>query len=262
MRSRSVIPQSGDHHCGCGESWTNNSSNTFTVVGLPNLNNIAVSIVAGNGSIVISNSGTVGGFTQTLTLGGTATGSSFASVLSGGGNLTKSGAGTWTLSGANTYSNGTTISAGTLRIANATALGNGSGAVGVSSGAVLDLNGQTVANTNALTLNGTGISSGGALINSSATAASYAGTVALGSNSSIGGTGNISLGGVVSGGFTLTNVGGDALTLSGANTYTGATTVENGTLVAGANARREATVPSAILARQLPWAMRPASAIT
>ena len=134
------------------------------------------------------------------------------------------------LNGAGLYTGGTTITAGTLKIGNATALGASSSAVSVATGAVLDLNGQTITNTNALTLNGTGSSSGGALTNSSATAGTYAGTVALGSASNIGGTGNITLSSAVSGGSALTKVGADTLILSGTNSYSGATTVSAGTL--------------------------------
>jgi len=74
-------------------------------------------------------------------------------------------------------------------VGSATALGDNAGAVTVSAtGAALDLNGTTMTGTNALTLNGTGISSGGALTNSSATAGTYAGLVTLGSTGvSIGG---------------------------------------------------------------------------
>ena len=108
-----------------------------------------------------------------------------ASTTSTGGGLTKLGTGTLTLNGANTYTGATTISAGTLQVGNATALGTSAGAVSVTSGAVLDLFGTTIANTNALTLNGAGISSGGALVNSSATAASYAGPITLGTGTTI-----------------------------------------------------------------------------
>ena len=82
----------------------------------------------------------------------------------------------------------------------------------VATGAVLDLNGQTMTNTNPLTLNGTGISGGGALINSSTTAGTYAGLITLGSASSIMATsGNITIsnGGTIGGAYALT-LGGSA----------------------------------------------------
>jgi fibronectin-binding autotransporter adhesin len=180
---------------------------------------------------------------------------SLSGLITGAGSLTKSGAGTLTLSGANTYTGATTVSAGTLRGGSATAFGTG--AITVTSGAVLDLNGQTMTSTGGLTLNGTGISSGGALLNSSATGATYAGLVTLGSAASIVGTGAITLsnpgvitgsgfgltlGGVVGGTIasiigtgtgSLTKQAAGAWTLTGANTYSGGTTISAGILAAG-----------------------------
>ena len=177
----------------------------------------------------------------------------YSGIISGSGSVSKLGAGTTTLSGANTFGGGTTISAGTLKAGNATALG--AGAVSVTNGAALDLNGQTLTSTGGLTLNGTGISSSGALLNSSTTGATYAGLVTLGATSSIiGGTGTIALSntGTVSGatfGLTLGGAQGGSISsiigttsgtltkqdvgtwlLTGANTYAGATTVSGGTL--------------------------------
>jgi len=178
--------------------------------------------------------------------------------------------GIWTLSGADTYSGGTMISAGTLRIGSATALGNNSGAASVVSGAVLDLAGTTMTGTNGLTLAGTGISSGGALTNSSATPATYAGQVTLGSSGvSIGGTGTIALTaiGTIGGSgdnLTLQGAGGSiasilgtgtgSLTvnttgvwqLSGANTFTGGVNLNGGTLRIGNAAALNSTTPNAV----------------
>ncbi|MEI6715403.1 MAG: autotransporter-associated beta strand repeat-containing protein, partial [Verrucomicrobiota bacterium] len=84
--------------------------------------------------------------------------------------VTKGGNGVWRLSGANTYSGITTVNTGTLRVGNVKALGIGGFSIGtgyttVASGAVLDLDGTTGI-SEPLQLIGTGISSGGALINS------------------------------------------------------------------------------------------------
>jgi autotransporter-associated beta strand protein len=67
------------------------------------------------------------------------------------GSLTKIGAGTLTLSSANTYSGGSTISGGTLSVQNNTALG--SGALTFDSG-TLQAGGLTLGN--AIKVNGTG----------------------------------------------------------------------------------------------------------
>ena len=156
----------------------------------------------------------------------------YANVISGTGAVTKSANNALTFTGNNTYSGGTTISAGTLKTGSATALG--SGTVSVTNLAALDLNGQTMTSTGVLTLNGTGISSGGVLTNSSSSAGTYAGNMALGSATSIGSSsGDITASGVISGAFALTKIGTDTLTLSGANLYSGGTTISGGTLKAG-----------------------------
>ena len=198
-----------------------------------------------------------------LTLGGTQGGSIATYIATGAGSLIKQDLGTWTLSGTNTYTGGTLISAGTLKVNNSTALGTGS--VAVTFGAALDLNGTTMTTANALTLNGTGVSSSGALTNSSATAATFAGSLALGSNASVissagsiilsntastitlgsatgyvltlGGAGGGSIAGVIgqaTGNLvninTLIKQDAGTWTLSGANTYSSGTSISGGTL--------------------------------
>jgi autotransporter-associated beta strand protein len=87
------------------------------------------------------------------------------------GGLTKLGAGTLTLAGANTYGGATAIAAGTLKLASAAALPADS-PVGIASGATLDLNGLTVTNT---------VSGGGTVANGTlVTVISPAGENALG----------------------------------------------------------------------------------
>ncbi|MBK9329489.1 MAG: autotransporter-associated beta strand repeat-containing protein [Sphingobacteriales bacterium] len=168
--------------------------------------------------------GTVSLGAGTLTVNGS-TSTTYSGIISGsGGALAKNGTSTLTLAGANTYTGATTISAGTLQLGAAgsganSPLGTTGAGTTVSAGAVLDLNGYTLATAEGLTLNGTGISSGGALVNSSGTAVSYSGNIALGNASSIGTTGNITLSGNISGPNILTKVGNGSLILSGANTY-------------------------------------------
>jgi autotransporter-associated beta strand protein len=176
--------------------------------------------------------------TNIWALGGTNTGNAVTGVISNGGTaagaVTKSGTGTWALNGANTYTGATNATAGILRAGNAAAFGTTAGGVAITAGAVVDLNGQAIG-AEAFTVNGTGISSGGALINSSATAASLSGTVTMASASSFGGdgAGAMTLSGVVSGAFALTKVGTGTMVLSGVNTYSGATNTTSGILRAG-----------------------------
>jgi autotransporter-associated beta strand protein len=98
----------------------------------------------------------------------------------------------------------------------------------IASGGVFDLNSQTEAFTT-LNLSGTGISSGGALINSSgASTLTCSSGIVLGADSSIGGSGSIALPSVISGSHALTYTGTGTFTPTGANTYTGGTTVSGG----------------------------------
>ena len=187
-----------------------------------------------------------------------------SSIISGAFGLTKEGAGKMVLSGSSTYTGLTTISEGELRLGAAggaanTPLGTTAAGTTVTSGAVLGLNGYTLGAAEPLTLNGTGISDGGALTNISSTSVNYSGLITLGSLSSIiasqgdinitnagtitGATFNLTLGGVGNGSITsiigttsgsLIKTGAGTWTLSGANTYTGGTTITSGTLTLGA----------------------------
>lgn len=221
------------------------------------------SIVGEAGSIAISNTTQINGQSYTLTLGG-ATGGSFSGALNtGSGGLTKIGTGTWTINALNFYTGSTTISAGTLKLgigvtgnsADRGPLGTSGVGTVVAAGAVLDLNGNSIntfSTPEALTLNGSGISEGGALTNTGA-AATFNGAITLGSASTITATssGSLTCSGTVKGAFGLTldgagtgtisgiistptsliKNGEGSWTLSGTNTYTGTTTVSAGTLV-------------------------------
>jgi autotransporter-associated beta strand protein len=156
-----------------------------------------------------------------------------------------------TLSGLNTYSGITTINANAQLKLGANSASNANGPLGttatgtiISSGGVLDMNGfsLTAAASEPLTINGTGISSGGALVNTSATSSTWSGPITLGSNTSIGGVGNLTIDGSVSGAFNLSKTGSGITTLEGENDYSGATTISGGTLQL--NRGGGATIPS------------------
>lgn len=135
--------------------------------------------------------------------------------------LVKLGANSLTLSGNNSFTGNTTISGGTIKVGSVNALGANSSSVTVNAGTVLDLNGTTMTATNALALNGTGISNGGSLVNSSSTAGTYAGVVTISPGTSIGGAGNFTLsGGIAATAATnnLIKVGAGTVTLSAAAT--------------------------------------------
>jgi len=181
------------------------SNGTLTLhSGSLDLNGIATGFGALTG-----NGGTLTSATPaTLTLGNNnATGGNFAGTLSGPIALTKTGTGLQTLSGNNLHTGLTTVSAGTLRAGADDAIGNGDLTI---SGGTLDL--QAFSDTvGTLTLTSGSITGSGIL-----TANSF---------SLVTGTISARLGGATAtlakSGSTYTNVA----TLSGANTYGGATTL-------------------------------------
>ena len=205
----------------------------------------ATGIISSTGAVIQSGSGTTT-LTRANTYTGTTTITSGTLQLNSGGtinnssNITDNGTLAYNnsavntaalVSGSGSISVGTASSTGTTLQLTST-LGV-AGALRVYSGNVLDLNGYS--SPNEITISGTGISNGGALINSNATAGSQSGAVTLAGATSIGGSGNFTIGGVIGGAYALTKVGTNTITLSGANTYSGGTTVSGGTLKAGAS---------------------------
>ncbi len=109
-------------------------------------------------------------------------------------------------------------------------------AIIVSSGAAFGTYNSPTVNNNFTLNGGAGPNSNGAIQNQGGGTTVYTGTINLSSgNSNIGtGYGNITVSGQVTGTGALTEIGGNTLTLSGANNYTGGTTVSGGTLVLNA----------------------------
>jgi autotransporter-associated beta strand protein len=174
-----------------------------------------------SGAVTLNTDSTVRVATGSLTVSG---------PIGGGGGLTKTGSNTLTLSGNNTYTGATSVGAGTLQVGSATALGDSGTGTTVASGAALAVSGGITA-AEPLTLNGTGINSGGALRTADATSNTWSGAISLPTDSAVGGaSGSLALGGVLSGAGGLTKVGANTVTLAGSNTYNGATTVSAGTL--------------------------------
>ncbi|MFM8497300.1 MAG: beta strand repeat-containing protein [Planctomycetia bacterium] len=175
----------------------------------------------------------------------------------GNGGLTKYGIGTLTITGSNTYANGTTIAAGTLQVGNGGATGSlGSGAVSNSGAIVFNRSGSltvagAISGTGSLAQAGSGatVLTGGNTYTGATTISS--GTLQVGnggSGSTIGGSGTIANNGSlvfnigdsqtlfrpVAGTGSFTKAGAGNLTLSGTNAYSGGTVISSGTLaVAG-----------------------------
>ena len=140
--------------------------------------------------------------------------------ISGGANLTKSGGGTLTLDGANSYTGNTTIGGGPFVLGNASALPKGT-ALTLGAGGILDLAGFN-AQVSGLTDND--ITALHFITNSSASSAS---TITFSNSAAI----SVFAGPVAGGSkpIALTLLGGN-LTLSGQNTYAGNLLVSNGKL--------------------------------
>ncbi len=135
----------------------------------------------------------------TVTIGAGA----FSGVISGSGSLTKATAGTLTLSGPNTYTGDTTVSAGILRATGGNDRLSTTGNTTINAGATIDLTGN---NQTFAQLNGAGN-------------LNNFGTVTIGAGA---------FSGVISGSGSLTKNSAGTLTLSGTNTYTGGTTFSDG----------------------------------
>ncbi|HFR0549405.1 TPA: fibronectin-binding autotransporter adhesin ShdA [Salmonella enterica] len=163
-------------------------------------------------------------------------------TLSGSGSLVKTGTGELTLSGDNDYSGGTIISDGTLIADNADSLGTGavanSGVLQVGEGELentLSGSGSLVkTGTGELTLSGDNSYSGGTTITDGMLTADHADSLGTGAvaNSGVLQVGEGELENTLSGSGSLVKTGTGELTLSGDNSYSGTTTITDGTLIA------------------------------
>jgi fibronectin-binding autotransporter adhesin len=152
------------------------------------------------------NLGAISG-THNLTFTGSGDTTVTGAITTSTGTLTKSGAGVLVLQGDNTYTGTTTVNAGTLRIGAANRISDSS-ALSVSSGATFDMNGN----------------------NETVASIAGAGSISLGAGQLIAGDGNNqTFSGVISGTGTFVKKGSGTLTLSGANSYTGQSYLVAGT---------------------------------
>lgn len=234
----------------------------------------SIGSLAGSGSVQLGSG--------LLQLGRSNASTSFAGVISGSGGLEKEGTGTFTLTGANSFTGRTLVSGGTLVLASGASLAGSvtNNAVFTNAGTVANgvinngtlvstgsLNGSLVNNAGAtaslsgafsgnlinrgtVNLTGTFIGIGelslatGAVFNLGGFATTIGnltgggGTVALGSGTlTLGsGTGSQTFDGMITGSGGLTKVSASTFSLSGAQGYTGLTTVNGGTLILGSNA--------------------------
>lgn len=235
--------------CGATGS-TISGSGTLTLGG-----NVSVAKITGTGAGALISCPVALGATRTFDVADETTTVSdltMSGIISGAFGITKStGTGQMYLSNANTFTGAVTINAGTLianTLANASttsSLGTGAGtpAIAIGASGTLKYNGTGGhSSTRVITISGSG-----ATIDASGTgtAVTFGGNI-TGTNTNLilTGTGSGSISSVVAlGSGTLNKSGTGTWTLSGANSYTGITTVSAGTLVAGASVTSGSTSP-------------------
>jgi autotransporter-associated beta strand protein len=187
-----------------GGSLSSNSTTAYTLTNtMAFTNDATLGDTTNTGALTLSGNADLGGATRTLTVLSAAT---ISGTVSNGG-LTKNGAGTLALTGSNTYSGGTNLNAG-----------------------VLSFTTGGLATTGAITFTGNSILKYGA---STTTDLSSRLAINNGITGTIDTNGNnvtLATGFGASGSGSLTKIGAGTLTLSGSNTYTGATTSNVGTL--------------------------------
>jgi autotransporter-associated beta strand protein len=183
-----------------------------------------------------------------------ATAGTFSGVISGSGALTKQNAGTLILTSANTYSGGTTVSAGTLQINTSSLQGaivNNSQVVfdqataGTFSGTMSGSGALTKQNVGTLVLTGTNTHSGGTTVAAGTlqgNTTSLQGAIVNNSQVVFDQATNGTYSGAMSGTGSLTKQDAGTLILTGANTYTGGTTIAAGTLHGNSTSLRGAIV--------------------
>ncbi|MEI6074708.1 MAG: autotransporter-associated beta strand repeat-containing protein [Verrucomicrobiota bacterium] len=233
--------------------------------------------VADSGNFNINNlNAQIGGLSGTrdvslgsgaVTIGGNGSNTVYSGSLSGNGTLTKSGIGSLSLSGSNTFSGPILVSSGYLVIGSSNALGAASGNTIIASGAEVrcatsGLNiaepftlsgatnglhstggsGGTLTFSGAITLGG----SSSLKVDGSAPVLSVNGNISLGANTltvSLDGGGTSVIGGVISGTGALTKSGTGTLRLDNTNTFSGDTRIVSGTLTVNhTNALQNSTV--------------------
>lgn len=208
-------------------------------------NGIATSVgsISGGGSILLG--------AADMTTGASGLDTDFSGVISGAGGLIQDGAGTQTLSGANTYTGTTTITTGAISAENDDALGDAAAGTTVAAGAELQLQGGVTIGAEALQISGDGVAGGGALRNV-VDDNTYGGDITLAADSTIGsnadtltitgniggafeltitGSGDIDISGIIgTGANDLVMDGTGTLTLTGLNTFTGDVVINSGTV--------------------------------
>lgn len=202
-------------------------ASTLNLAGLNSAPGITA-VVGGVSSTIMTNTLNLLG-TGSYSFAGRIANSTDGSVTSRVLALTKAGSGTQTLAGSNSYSGGTTLTAGTLRVGHDAALGTGT--LTISNG-VFASDGATARTiTNAITMGGNvqlGDATGtGALTLSNINLGTATRTLTVSNSTTVAG--------VITNTGGLTKSGAGTLILSRANNYSGATTINAGVLELSSN---------------------------
>ncbi|HUO07570.1 MAG TPA: autotransporter-associated beta strand repeat-containing protein [Phycisphaerae bacterium] len=199
------------------------------ISGTGNLFNSCAGTSIMNGTLtqanITLNGGGTTGLSGAVTVTGnlTVTGSTLAGStggISGSGGVVMSGTGTFAIQGSNSYDGNTVVNSGIL-FPDATAFGSTVGSTTVNSGGEIYATAQNTDYGNeAITLNGTGVTNGGALRAGGATTSTFDGPVTIGSNATINLDGGATLAltnanSLTGSNVTLSLAGGGTLQVSG-----------------------------------------------
>ncbi len=211
------------------KSWFNLSTSAadFFYTG----DNVTFDDAAGTANANVTISGGTLGFVQpgSVTVSNTAVNYTFSGdPIAGATSLVKNGPGSLTLNSANNYTGGTVLGGGALNDGAVNALG--SGPLTISGGSLSNTSGSPMTlGGNALNLNGSFVFAGSNPLNTGA------GPVTLGATPTVTvSSSTLTIGGSIGGGYGLTSSGAGMLILAGSNSYTGDTTIAQGTLQLGA----------------------------
>ncbi|MGZ4974223.1 MAG: beta strand repeat-containing protein, partial [Limisphaerales bacterium] len=237
---------------------TNALTSTLVYTGPGETTDRVIDLAGTTGGATITNNGTgplvftsdftaSGSGAKNLTLTGTNTTDSringvIVNSASGATSVIKSGTGTWTLAGANTYTGNTTLNtAGRLNLANASAMGTGTNIIG-GNGFFDNTSGSDMTVANALTLSG-----GSPTYVGSTNNMTFSGPVTLSSaNRTITVSAHtLTLNGTIgqdASARNFTKAGAGTLVVAATSTYTGTTPINGGTLTVTGNISSSSSV--------------------
>lgn len=198
---------------------------------------ISVATTGGTTANVTLGSGTtnqalnvnLGGAVRTMSVAADRT-LTFTNVVSSGG-IIKTGEGTLGLIGANTFSGGLTLNAGTISFGNGGAWGATANTFTINGGSITSGANRVNSNNNAQIWNGDFAQTGSFTMNLGT------GAVTMNGNRTVTVASTLTVGGAISdngNGNSLTKAGPGTMVLNGANTYSGGTSVTGGNLTVGA----------------------------